>query len=210
VFVREEVEVPVPPALACARIIEAVHDPALFVVAAQTALAGKLRRGQPEGSRDEAPEVTVRAYVFVQEQTTVVAMRVFTASDGEAHQPTFDVNLEVAPASEEATSLILAGSIRPYHPSTVELASAGISDDLGAASQRFLNQLAALATTGTLTSTDPQQQAAAPVLAEPGATTSTTTPIPSAPPVGSQQPAAGLLQHRDHVAQAGQGNRGRP
>jgi hypothetical protein len=175
-FVREEVQVPVPPALACARIIAAAHDPDLVAVAAQTALAGNLRRAQPGGSRDDAPEVTVEARVFIQEHTTAVAIRAFTASDGEAPQPTFDVNLEVAPASEGATSLILAGIIRPYHSSTVDLASAGISDELGAASHRFLNQLAALATTDTVTSADPQQQAAAPVLAEPDATTPTTTP----------------------------------
>jgi hypothetical protein len=146
-FVREEVQVPAPPALVRARVDEAHHRSDRIAIAAQTALAGG-PDGQPATSRDHRPAVTVEARIFNREQTDVVAMRVFT-THGQATQPTFDVNLEIQPVGEDATRLVLAGVIRPDPSSATDPAITGDSDDLRSTALGFLNELADLASTNT-------------------------------------------------------------
>lgn len=146
-FIREEVQVPTPPALVRARITEAHHGSDRIAIAAQAALAAGAD-GQRAASGDHRLAVTVEARVYKREQTDVVAMRVFT-TDGQATQPTLDVNLEIQPVGEDATCLVLAGVIRPNHPPTTDPAITGDSDYLRSTALRFLNELSTLASTNT-------------------------------------------------------------
>jgi hypothetical protein len=126
--------------------MEAHHGSDRIAIAAQTALAGGLDRNPPE-PREDRPEVTVESRIFEREQTTVVAMRVFT-TDGTTTQPTLDVNLEIQPVGEDVTCLVLAGVIRP-NPSPTDPPNTGDSDDLRSTALRFLDELPTLASTNT-------------------------------------------------------------
>jgi hypothetical protein len=142
-FIREQLQVPTPAVVVRGWIADGSQGSDRIAVAAQASLAGG-PGGSPGEPSQHRPDVTVQARTFNREQTTVVALRVFTASSPQVIQPTLDVDLEIQPVEADATALVLTGVIRPTHPPTTDPAITSDSDDLRSTALRFLTELANL------------------------------------------------------------------